>query len=135
MGSSANALSFQGLKVLVVDDSKTIRRAAGSLLSKAGCVIESAVDGYDALAKIGGFAPDMIIIDIIMPRLDGHQTTAIIRNNGRFAEIPIIMLSSKDSIFDKAHGNIAGASCYLTKPFTSDDLFTAIGRFLPCPVS
>lgn len=126
---SADPLVFPGLKVLIVDDSKTIRRTADSLLSKAGCVIESAVDGFDALAKIGDFAPDVIIIDILMPRLDGYQTTAIIKHNARFSATPVILLSSKDSIFDKARGNIVGASDYLTKPFTSEELFGAIGRF------
>ncbi|HQS03813.1 MAG: response regulator [Halothiobacillaceae bacterium] len=129
MESSAGTLAFPGLKVLIVDDSKTIRRTADSLLSKAGCVIESAVDGFDALAKIGDFSPDVVIIDILMPRLDGYQTTAIIKHNARFARTPVIMLSSKDSIFDKARGNIVGASDYLTKPFTSEELFAAIGRF------
>lgn len=127
--TTAGALAFPGLKVLIVDDSKTIRRTADSLLSKAGCVIESAVDGFDALAKIGDFSPDIVIIDILMPRLDGYQTTAIIKHNARFSRTPVILLSSKDSIFDKARGNIVGASDYLTKPFTSEELFGAIGRF------
>ena len=129
MASAASTFSFPGLKVLIVDDSKTIRRTADTLLSKAGCQIESAVDGFDALAKIGDFSPDVVIIDILMPRLDGYQTTAIIKHNARFAQTPVILLSSKDSIFDKARGNIVGASDYLTKPFTSEELFGAIARF------
>jgi len=121
---------FNGLKVLVVDDSKTIRRTADSLLSRAGCVVETAVDGFDALAKINDFHPDVIIIDILMPRLDGYQTTALIKHNQKFRDTPVILLSSKDSIFDKARGRIVGSEDYLTKPFTSEELLGAIGRFV-----
>ncbi|HHO70375.1 MAG TPA: response regulator [Halothiobacillus sp.] len=121
---------FNGLKVLVVDDSKTIRRTADSLLSRVGCVVETAVDGFDALAKINDFHPDVIIIDILMPRLDGYQTTALIKHNQKFRDTPVILLSSKDSIFDKARGRIVGSEDYLTKPFTSEELLGAIGRFV-----
>ena len=120
---------FNNLKVMVVDDSKTIRRTAETLLAKAGCVVESAVDGFDALGKVSAFDPDLVFIDVLMPRLDGYQTCALIKNNPRFRAIPIIMLSSKDSIFDKARGRIVGASDYLTKPFTSDELMVALRQY------
>ncbi|MDD3608168.1 MAG: response regulator [Halothiobacillaceae bacterium] len=119
-----------GLKVMVVDDSKTIRRTADSLLAKAGCTVETAVDGFESLAKIAEFHPDVIIIDILMPRLDGYQTCALIKHNKRFRDTPVILLSSKDSIFDKARGRIVGSEEYLTKPFTSDELLGAIRKLL-----
>lgn len=117
---------FSGLKIMVVDDSKTIRRTAETLLAKAGCVIDTAVDGFDALGRIPVFEPDLIFIDILMPRLDGYQTCALIKNNRRFRRTPVILLSSKDSIFDKARGRIVGADDYLTKPFTSEELLAAL---------
>ncbi|MEW5839054.1 MAG: response regulator [Pseudomonadota bacterium] len=120
---------FNHLKVMVVDDSKTIRRTAETLLAKAGCVVDSAVDGFDALGRVSAFDPDLIFIDVLMPRLDGYQTCALIKNNPRFRSIPIIMLSSKDSIFDKARGRIVGASDYLTKPFTSEELMAALQQY------
>jgi len=120
---------FTHLKVMVVDDSKTIRRTAENLLAKAGCVVDSAVDGFDALGRVSAFDPDLIFIDVLMPRLDGYQTCALIKNNPRFRAIPIIMLSSKDSIFDKARGRIVGASDYLTKPFTSEELMSALSQY------
>ncbi|MCL7751103.1 response regulator [Guyparkeria hydrothermalis] len=129
MEATENHAGLDGLRVMVVDDSKTIRRTADSILSKAGCEVESAIDGFDALARIGAFDPDVVIIDILMPRLDGYQTTALIKNNDRFADTPIILLSSKDSIFDKARGRIVGASDYLTKPFNSDEILAAVERF------
>lgn len=129
MEEEARQAALQGMKVMVVDDSKTIRRTADSLLSKAGCVVESAVDGFDALAKISEFNPDIVIIDILMPRLDGYQTTALVKHNPRFNDLPVILLSSKDSIFDKARGRIVGAADYLTKPFTSEELLGAVGQF------
>lgn len=119
---------FHGLKVMVVDDSKTIRRTAETLLAKAGCTVDSAVDGFDALGRIPAFEPDLIFVDILMPRLDGYQTCALIKNNRRFRSTPVILLSSKDSIFDKARGRIVGADDYLTKPFTSDELLTALRK-------
>ena len=121
--------AFSHLKVMVVDDSKTIRRTAETLLAKAGCVVDSAVDGFDALGRVSAFDPDLIFIDVLMPRLDGYQTCALIKNNPRFRAIPIIMLSSKDSIFDKARGRIVGASDYLTKPFTSEELMAALNQY------
>lgn len=131
MDESAAKSDVDGMKVLVVDDSKTIRRTADTLLSKAGCTVETAIDGFDALARIGDFSPDVVIIDILMPRLDGYQSTALIKNSARFADTPVILLSSKDSIFDKARGRVVGASDYLTKPFTSDEILSAISNLDP----
>jgi twitching motility two-component system response regulator PilG len=119
---------FLGLKVMVVDDSKTIRRTAESLLRKAGCEVLTAVDGFEALAKIVDDEPDIIFVDIMMPRLDGYQTCALIKNNTRFRSTPVIMLSSKDGLFDKARGRIVGSEQYLTKPFTREELLGAIRR-------
>ncbi len=117
---------LQDLKVMVVDDSKTIRRTAESLLKKAGCEVFTATDGFEALAKIVDCKPDVIFVDIMMPRLDGYQTCALIKNNARFKATPVIMLSSKDGLFDKARGRIVGSEQYLTKPFTRDELLDAI---------
>ena len=120
--------NFDGLKVMVIDDSKTIRRTAETLLQKAGCEVVTAIDGFDALAKIVDNNPDIIFVDIMMPRLDGYQTCALIKNNPQFRATPVIMLSSKDGLFDKARGRIVGAEQYLTKPFTRDELLGAIRR-------
>ncbi len=117
-------------KVLVIDDSKTIRRSAENLLAQEGYTVITADDGYEALAKVVEHNPDIIFVDIMMPRLDGYQTCALIKNNSRYAKIPIILLSSKDSIFDKARGRIVGSQYYLTKPFTRDDLLGAINGHL-----
>ncbi len=117
-------------KVMVIDDSKTIRKTAEALLSRQGYEVYTAVDGYDALAKIAEHEPDIIFVDILMPRLDGYQTCALIKHNRRFRNIPVIMLSSKDGIFDKAKGKIVGSEQYLTKPFTRDDLLGAIEQHL-----
>jgi len=114
------------VKVMVIDDSKTIRRSAETLLKKAGCEVVTAVDGFEALAKITVHKPDIIFVDIMMPRLDGYQTCALIKNNQNFKATPVIMLSSKDSIFDRARGRIVGSERYLTKPFSSEDLINAI---------
>lgn len=111
---------------MVIDDSKTIRRTAENLLKKQGCDVVTATDGFEALAKIAEHKPDIIFVDIMMPRLDGYQTCALIKHNRVFRETPVIMLSSKDSIFDKARGRIVGSEQYLTKPFTRDDLLGAI---------
>lgn len=99
---------FKGLKVMVVDDSKTIRRTAETLLKKQGCDVVTGVDGYDALSKIADYKPDIIFIDIMMPRLDGYQTCALVKSNQNFKSTPIIMLSSKDGVFDKAKGRVVG---------------------------
>ena len=117
---------FAGLKVMVIDDSKTIRRTAESLLKKAGCEVVTATDGFEALAKITDSHPDLIFVDIMMPRLDGYQTCALIKGNHLFKGTPVIMLSSKDGLFDKAKGRIVGSEQYLTKPFTKDELLGAI---------
>ncbi|AOV18097.1 pilus assembly protein PilG [Acidihalobacter aeolianus] len=114
---------------MVIDDSKTIRRTAETLLKKEGCEVVTANDGFEALAKIAEFRPDIVFVDIMMPRLDGYQTCALIKQNGTFRKTPVIMLSSKDSIFDKARGRIVGSEEYLTKPFTRDDLLGAIKKF------
>jgi twitching motility two-component system response regulator PilG len=117
---------LRGLKVLVIDDSKTIRRTAETLLTKEGCEVFTAVDGFDALAKIADHQPDIVFVDIMMPRLDGYQTCALIKHNKVFRSIPVIMLSSKDGLFDRARGRIVGSEHYLTKPFTKDELLGAI---------
>ncbi|MGE7138235.1 response regulator [Luteibacter jiangsuensis] len=114
---------------MVIDDSKTIRRTAETLLKKEGCDVLTAVDGFEALAKISDQKPNIIFVDIMMPRLDGYQTCALIKNNAQFRGTPVIMLSSKDGLFDKARGRIVGAEQYLTKPFTRDELLGAIHRY------
>ncbi len=118
--------NLRGLKILVIDDSKTIRRTAETLLSKEGCTVYTAVDGFDALSKIADHHPDVIFVDIMMPRLDGYQTCSLIKHNKTFRDIPVIMLSSKDGLFDRARGRIVGSEYYLTKPFTTDELLGAI---------
>ncbi|MBW4018674.1 response regulator [Moraxella osloensis] len=123
--------NFEGLKVMIIDDSKTIRRTAETLLAKAGCDVITAVDGFDALAKIADSNPDLIFVDIMMPRLDGYKTCSLIKNNADFAAKPVIMLSSKDGLFDKARGRIVGSDEYLTKPFSKEELFDAIERHRP----
>jgi twitching motility two-component system response regulator PilG len=125
---SGNAQDQEALnvKVMVIDDSKTIRRSAETLLKKAGCEVVTAIDGFEALAKITVHKPDIIFVDIMMPRLDGYQTCALIKNNQSFKATPVIMLSSKDSIFDRARGRIVGSEKYLTKPFSREDLINAI---------
>jgi twitching motility two-component system response regulator PilG len=117
---------FSGLKVMVIDDSKTIRRTAETLLKKAGCEVVTATDGFEALAKIADEKPAIIFVDIMMPRLDGYQTCALIKNNQVFKETPVVMLSSKDGLFDRARGRIVGSDQYLTKPFTKEELLGAI---------
>lgn len=121
-----NPKDLRGLKILVIDDSKTIRRTAETLLSREGCEVFTAVDGFDALAKIADHHPDVIFVDIMMPRLDGYQTCALIKHNKVFNTTPVIMLSSKDGLFDRARGRIVGSEQYLTKPFTKDELLNAI---------
>ena len=120
--------SLSGLKILVVDDSKTIRRTAETLLSKEGCQVFTAIDGFDALSKIADHQPDLIFVDIMMPRLDGYQTCSLIKHNKVFKKTPVIMLSSKDGLFDRARGRIVGSEQYLTKPFTKDELLGAISN-------
>jgi twitching motility two-component system response regulator PilG len=120
------AVNFEDLKIMIIDDSKTIRRTAETLLEKAGCKVITATDGFDALAKIADTRPDLIFVDIMMPRLDGYQTCSLIKNNSEFKTIPVIMLSSKDGLFDKAKGRIVGSDQYLTKPFSKNELLASI---------
>ncbi len=119
------------LKVMVIDDSKTIRRTAESILTRQGYKVITAADGYEALAKVVEHEPDIIFVDILMPRLDGYQTCTLIKHNKRFRNTPVIMLSSKDGIFDRAKGRVVGAEHYITKPFNQDDLLGAIRKFAP----
>ncbi len=121
---------FSGLTVMVIDDSKTIRRTAETLLKKAGCDVLTAENGFEALPIISAQNPDILFIDIMMPRLDGYQTCSLIKNNAKFQNTPVIMLSSKDGLFDRAKGRVVGAEQYLTKPFTREDLLGAIRTHL-----
>jgi twitching motility two-component system response regulator PilG len=118
--------SIEQLTVLVVDDSKTIRRTAETLLGKEGCTVVTAEDGFAALAMIVEHKPDIIFVDIMMPRLDGYQVCSLVKNNAQYKHIPVVMLSSKDGLFDKARGRIVGADQYLTKPFGRNELLEAI---------
>lgn len=122
--------NLTGLRVMVIDDSKTIRRTAETLLKKEGCNVVTATDGFEALSKIADHQPQVVFVDIMMPRLDGYQTCALIKNNQMFKGIPVIMLSSKDGLFDKARGRIVGSDEYLTKPFTRDELLAAIRKYV-----
>lgn len=115
---------------MVIDDSKTIRRTAETLLKKAGCEVLTAENGFEALPIISAQHPDILFIDIMMPRLDGYQTCSLIKNNAKFQNTPVIMLSSKDGLFDRAKGRVVGAEQYLTKPFTREDLLGAIRTHL-----
>ena len=124
MDSSASPRT--ATKVLVIDDSNTIRRSAEIFLKQGGHRVVLAEDGFDALAKLSDYQPDLVFCDILMPRLDGYQTCAIIKRNAKFQTVPIIMLSSKDGLFDKARGRMVGSEDYLTKPFTKDQLLTAV---------
>ena len=114
---------------MVIDDSKTIRRTAESLLKKAGCDVSTATDGFEALSLIAGNRPELIFVDIMMPRLDGYQTCALIKNNKQFRDIPVVMLSSKDGLFDRAKGRIVGSEAHVTKPFTRNELLDAIRQY------
>ena len=119
------------VRVLVIDDSNTIRRSAEIFLRQGGHEVVLAEDGFDALAKVNDHTPDLIFCDILMPRLDGYQTCAIIKRNPRFAAVPVIMLSSKDGVFDKARGRMVGSEDYLTKPFTKEQLLRAVAQYNP----
>jgi twitching motility two-component system response regulator PilG len=123
--------SLAGVKVMVIDDSNTIRRSAEIFLLQAGCNVILAEDGFDALAKIADHQPDVVFVDIMMPRLDGYQTCALIKKNPKFAATPVIMLSSKDGLFDRARGRIVGSNEYLTKPFTRDSLIGTVSAHAP----
>ena len=130
MANEAPEAGFDGVKVMVIDDSKTIRRTAETLLKKAGCDVVTAVDGFEALAKITDQNPDLIFVDIMMPRLDGYQTCALIKKNPNYRDTPVVLLTSKDGLFDRARGRIVGSDLYLTKPFTKDELLGAIREHL-----
>ena len=131
MGNEMEDNQLAGLRVMVIDDSKTIRRTAETLLKKEGCDVVTATDGFEALSKIADHQPQIVFVDIMMPRLDGYQTCALIKNNQMFRQTPVIMLSSKDGLFDKARGRIVGSEQYLTKPFTRDELLSAIRKYVP----
>ena len=120
------SIPSSGLKVLVIDDSNTIRRSAEIFLKQGGHEVLLAEDGFDALAKVNDYMPDLIFCDILMPRLDGYQTCAIIKRSLKFSKVPIVMLSSKDGVFDKARGRMVGSQDYLTKPFTKDQLLHTV---------
>ncbi|MDW5443572.1 MULTISPECIES: response regulator [unclassified Polaromonas] len=120
------SITSSGLKVLVIDDSNTIRRSAEIFLKQGGHEVLLAEDGFDALSKVNDYLPDLIFCDILMPRLDGYQTCAIIKRNPKFSGVPIVMLSSKDGVFDKARGRMVGSQDYLTKPFTKDQLLHTV---------
>lgn len=132
LANASNAVSLEQLrtiKVMVIDDSNTIRRTAEIFLKSAGCEIILAEDGFDALAKITNEHPDIIFVDIMMPKLDGYQTCSLIKRNARYKSIPVIMLSSKDGLFDRARGRMVGSDQYLTKPFTKETLLEAVQTF------
>jgi twitching motility two-component system response regulator PilG len=122
-------VNLTGVKVMVIDDSNTIRRSAEIFLKKLGCEVILAEDGFDALSKIASHLPDVIFVDIMMPRLDGYQTCSLIKRNPRFKSTPVIMLSSKDGLFDRARGRMVGSDQYLTKPFTQESLNQAISVY------
>lgn len=118
--------SLAGVKVMVIDDSNTIRRSAEIFLLQAGATVILAEDGFDALAKIADYQPEVVFVDIMMPRLDGYQTCALIKKNPRFSATPVVMLSSKDGLFDRARGRMVGSNEYLTKPFTKESLLKTV---------
>ena len=130
--SEQNTLS--GVKVMVIDDSNTIRRSAEIFLLQAGCTVILAEDGFDALAKIADHQPNLVFVDIMMPRLDGYQTCALIKKNSKFQGTPVIMLSSKDGLFDRARGRMVGSDQYLTKPFTKESLLKTVATHVNRPV-
>lgn len=127
--NTSSGAAVSAVKVLVIDDSNTIRRSAEIFLRQGGHEVVLAEDGFDALAKVNDHTPQLIFCDILMPRLDGYQTCAIIKRNPRFAHLPVIMLSSKDGVFDKARGRMVGAQDYLTKPFTKDQLLKTVTQY------
>ncbi len=129
------AASLPALKVLVVDDSLTVRKSAERFLKQGGCEVLLAEDGFDALGKVSEFAPDLVFCDILMPRLDGYQTCAIVKRNPRFSEVPVVMLSSKDGVFDIARGRMVGSVDHLTKPFTQEQLLQAVQTHAKQPMA
>lgn len=128
--SETEEKALTGIKVMIIDDSKTIRRTAETLLKKEGCDVITATDGFEALSKITDHRPDIIFIDIMMPRLDGYQTCALIKRNKSYKDTPVILLTSKDGLFDRARGRIVGSDQYLTKPFTREELLGAIKEYV-----
>ena len=132
-GPETGAAGGGGAKVLVIDDSNTIRRSAEIFLRQGGHEVVLAEDGFDALAKVNDHLPELIFCDILMPRLDGYQTCAIIKRNPKFTHVPVIMLSSKDGLFDKARGRMVGSEDYLTKPFTKEQLLRAVDEYRRSP--
>jgi twitching motility two-component system response regulator PilG len=118
------------IKIMVIDDSSTIRKTAETLLKRAGFEVITAADGFEAMSVVADQHPDIIFIDIMMPRLDGYQTCALIKNNKQFGSTPIVMLSSKDGLFDRARGKLAGSEQHIHKPFTQDDLVSAINKYV-----
>jgi twitching motility two-component system response regulator PilG len=130
-----NAANLSGIKVMVIDDSNTIRKSAEIFLVQAGCQVVLAEDGFDALAKIADHQPDLVFCDIMMPRLDGYQACALIKKNAHFRTTPVIMLSSKDGLFDRARGRMVGSDEYLTKPFTKDSLLKMVADHIPLRTS
>jgi twitching motility two-component system response regulator PilG len=124
-----DATDKRSYRVMVVDDSKTIRRTAETLLRKEGYEVITAMDGFEALGKIADYEPDLIFLDIMMPRLDGYQTCALIKRHRVFRNTPVVMLSSKDGLFDRARGRVVGSDDYVTKPFTKEDLLVVMARY------
>jgi twitching motility two-component system response regulator PilG len=122
------------VRVLIIDDSETIRRTAQLYLSEAGCEVLLAEDGFDALAQIVDHRPHVIFVDIMMPRLDGYQTCALIKRHPKFASTPVVLLSSKDGLFDRARGRLSGSDLYITKPFTREALLKAVFDHVPARV-
>ncbi len=124
----SSVAAIAGLKVMVIDDSNTIRRSAEIFLKQAGCEVFLAEDGFDALAKLSDHGPDIVFCDVLMPRLDGYQTCALVKKSPRFHDTPVVMLSSKDGLFDRARGRLVGSEEYLTKPFTKDSLLKCVAE-------
>ncbi len=128
-GAMVGGAAESGLRILIVDDSATIRRSAESMLTTAGYDVVTAENGFEALSMVARHNPDLIFVDIMMPRLDGYQTCAIIKNNSRYRSTPVVMLTSKDGLFDQARGRVVGSDLYLTKPFTKEELLSAVQQY------
>ncbi|MEO8102578.1 MAG: response regulator [Betaproteobacteria bacterium] len=126
-------MNLNGTRIMIIDDSHVIRHCAKTFLTPAGCEVSVAVDGYDALAIIADVSPDLIFLDAIMPRLDGFKTCSLIKSSDKYKQIPIIMLSARDSLFDRVRGRMAGACDYMTKPFTKEQLLQAVMANAPRP--
>ena len=120
--------AHSSVRILIVDDSSTIRRSAESMLTTEGYEVVTAENGFEALSMVARHNPDLIFVDIMMPRLDGYQTCAIIKNNAQYRSTPVVMLTSKDGLFDQARGRVVGSDLYLTKPFTKKELLAAVAQ-------